>query len=63
VLNTDFAATMIAMIKEDSIAAAARWLGLTAETVALRIKMVEAELGATLIRVDPSTHARLYLES
>jgi DNA-binding transcriptional LysR family regulator len=42
---------MIAMIKEDSIAAAARWLGLTAETVALRIKMVEAELGATLIRI------------
>jgi DNA-binding transcriptional LysR family regulator len=43
---------MIAMIKEGSIAAAARWLGLTAETVALRIKMVEAELGATLIRIN-----------
>jgi DNA-binding transcriptional LysR family regulator len=56
---------VIAVIEEGSIAGAARRLGLTPGAVALRIKMVEAELGATLIgragrRIAPTaTAARL----
>jgi len=48
-LDTNFAATVIAVVEEGSIVGAARRLGLTAGAVALRIKAVEAELGATLI--------------
>jgi hypothetical protein len=64
-LDTNFAATVIAVIEEGSIAGAARRLALTPGAVALRIKMVEAELGATLIgragrRIAPTaTAARL----
>ncbi|MDI4665500.1 LysR family transcriptional regulator [Xanthobacter autotrophicus] len=48
-MDTAFAATVVAVIEEGSIAAAARRLGLTPGAVALRVKTVEAELGATLI--------------
>ena len=64
-MDTNFAATVIAVIEEGSIAGAARRLALTPGAVALRIKMVEAELGATLIgragrRIAPTaTAARL----
>jgi DNA-binding transcriptional LysR family regulator len=64
-LDTNFAATVIAVIEEGSIAGAARRLALTPGAVALRIRMVEAELGATLIgragrRIAPTaTAARL----
>ena len=62
-MDTNFAATVIAVIEEGSIAGAARQLALTPGAVALRIKMVEAELGATLIGVDPSTYSPPYSES
>lgn len=50
------------MIEEGSITGAARRLGLTAGAVALRIKVVEAELGTTLIgragrRIAPTAEA------
>ncbi len=64
-MDTQFAATIVAVVEEGSIAAAARRLGLTPGAVALRIKAVEAELGTTLIgragrRIAPTaTAARL----
>ena len=45
----EFSATVIAVIEEESIAGAARRLGITAGAVALRVRTVEAELGAKLI--------------
>jgi len=50
---------VIAVIEEGSISGAARRLGLTPGVVALRIKMVEAELGATLIGRAEATYVDL----
>lgn len=55
------------MIEEESIAGAARRLGITAGAVALRVRTVEAELGATLIaragrRIAPTPAAARLLQ-
>jgi DNA-binding transcriptional LysR family regulator len=48
-LDTQFVATVIAVIEDGSIAAAARRTGLTAGAVAQRIRAVEAEVGTRLL--------------
>lgn len=66
-MDTNFAATVIAVIEEGSIAGAARRLALTSGAIALRIKIVEAELGVVLFGrvgrlVVPTTAASRLLE-
>lgn len=67
-MDTEFVNTVIAVIDESSIANAARKLGLTPGAVALRIKVLENELGTALIgragrNIAPTAAAKRLLPS
>ncbi len=48
-MDTEFAATLVTVIREGSITGAARRLGLTPGAVSLRVKTLETELGTALL--------------